>query len=107
MDEERKKQYLNEKGEVTFENINGDLVTAKISRWHHYKRWSRYGIYEVPSFTIEIHIGNQLIWNLTSYCRDSSKGEYSETEVSSLDIPLSMLKEKQISLQENNIEQSF
>lgn len=106
VDEERKKQYLNEKGEVTFENINGDLVTAKISRWHHYKRWSRYGIYEVPSFTIEIHIGNQLIWNLTSYCRDSSKGEYSETEVSSLDIPLSILQEKQISLQENNIEQS-
>ena len=106
VDEEIKNHYLNEEGKVTFENINGDLVTAKISRWHHYNRWSRYGIYEVPSFTIEIHIGNQLIWNLTSYCRVSSKGEYSETEVSSLDIPLSILQEKQISLQENNTEQS-
>lgn len=106
VDEEIKNHYLNEEGKVTFENINGDLVTAKISRWHHYNRWSRYGIYEVPNFTIEIHIGNQLIWNLTSYCRVSSKGEYSETEVSSLDIPLSILQEKQISLQENNTEQS-
>lgn len=105
VDEEIKKQYLNEEGEVTFENINGDLVTAKISRWHHYKRWSRYGIYEVPSFTIEIHIGNQLIWNLTSYCRDSFNGEYSETEVSSLDIPLSILQEKQMTFQESNDEQ--
>lgn len=105
VDEEIKSQYLNEEGKVTFENINGDLVTAKISRWHQYKRWSRYGIYEVPSFTIEIHIGNQLIWKLTSYCRDSFNGEYSETEVSSLDIPLSILQEKQNTFQEINDEQ--
>ena len=103
--EEIKKQYLNEDGEVTFENINGDLVTAKISRWHQYKRWSRYGIYEVPSFKAEIYIGNQLMWNLTSYCRDSFKGECSKSEVSSLDIPVSVLQEKQIPLQVSKEEQ--
>ena len=105
VDEEIKKLYLREEGEITFENINGDLVTAKISRWHQYKRWSRYGIYEVPSFKAEIYIGNQLIWNLTSYCRDSFKGECSENKVSSLDIPLSILQEKENPFQESNDEQ--
>jgi len=107
IEDEIKKQYLNEEGKVTFENINGDLVTAKISRWHQYKRWSRYGIYEVPNFKIEIYIANELIWNLTSFVRDSFNGEYSENEVSSLNFPLSILQEKQITSQESNDEQTI
>ena len=101
IEEAIKKQYLREEGEVSFENINGDLVTVKISNWYYYRRWSRYGIDEEPSFKAEIYIGNQLVWNLTSYYR----GKYYENEVSSLDIPLSILQEKQIPLQESNEEQ--
>lgn len=97
IEEETKSKYFSEQGIVEFENIDGDNVTVEISRWHNYKRWSRYGIYEVPSFKAEIYVNNQIAWRLCSYCRDSLQGECSETEVSSLEIPYNILQERQLS----------
>lgn len=91
-DEETKKQYIKEEGEVSFENTNEDLVTIKILHWHNYVRWSRFGIDENPCFKIEIYTGSQLIWELIS----TPENGFGGTRVSSSDFPSSLLQEQTI-----------
>ena len=94
IDEETKNKYFRENGKVSFQNTHGEIIVIEISRWHSYKRWSRYGIYETPSFEAKIYVGNQIVWNLKSYCVDSF------SEITSLEIPKNILITK-----EENLEQ--
>lgn len=93
------KNYFNENGNVEFENSNGEIIRIEISRWHPHKHNGFSGLNGNPCLNAKIYSNEQLIWEL-----EVRSGTLTyHAEVSSLELPINSIKEKEI---ENNLEQA-
>lgn len=86
------KNYFNENGSVEFENINGEIIRIEISRWHPHKHNGCSGLNGNPCLNAKIYSNEQLIWEL-----EVRSGTLTyHAEVSSLELPINDIKEKEI-----------
>lgn len=89
------KDYYNESGSVEFENVNGKMIRLEIRRWHPHKHNGCSGLGGTPCLTAVIYTmeneKKHVLWEL-----NAKPGTlYYKAEVSSLEIPYDILKEKQ------------
>jgi len=86
------KNYFNENGSVEFENINGEIIRIEISRWHPHQHNGCSGLNGNPCLNAKIYSNEQLIWEL-----EVRSGTLTyHAEVSSLELPINDIKEKEI-----------
>lgn len=90
------RNYFNEYGSVEFENSEGNIIRLEISRWHPHKHNGCSGLNGNPCLNAYIYlvVGEEKtsLWEL----KVGSGTLYYKAEVSSLEIPFDILKEKEI-----------
>lgn len=90
------RNYFNEYGSVEFENSEGNIIRLEISRWHPHKHNGCSGLNGNPCLNANVYLvlGEEKtpLWQL----KVGSGTLYYKAEVSSLEIPFDILKEKEI-----------
>ena len=90
------RNYFNEYGSVDYENSEGNIIGLEISRWHPHKHNGCSGLNGNPCLNAHIYlvVGEEKtpLWQL----KVGSGTLYYKAEVSSLEIPFDILKEKEI-----------
>lgn len=92
------KNYFNESGSVEFKNINNQTIKLQINRWHPHKHNGCSGLNPNPCLSAVIYIiennESQIFWELNV----KSGTLYYNAQVSNLEIPCYILKEKKDNL---------
>lgn len=58
-DEDAKKKFTYEKTEIKYKNIGGRTIIIRTNKSHNYLRWSKYGMYDNPTFGATIYVQDE------------------------------------------------
>lgn len=90
------KNYYNEDGEITYLNSNNQTITIRFSRIHPHKHNGYSGLNGIPILNATINVDDKVVWKLIV---ESGTLHY-KAIVTSLELPLELLKEKEIEVEE-------